>query len=219
MRTWPKDAFRDVDSLVSAGFFYDGHKDRVVCFSCGGALGNWDQNDDPLVEHVRWYPNCSYVNFCLDPGKNAEIAKLQQEVLQAEDEEAFDITEIDNAIAKVLDQSYLEFYKSFNITQEVFRKAVIKLLKQGLSVSDIAKSHIEKALQDVTGIKNSTVKVTKKPASPPTRNVCAVCLDGDKSVLFLPCQHLVACVNCAAAVSNCPMCRTPITKAVRAFFC
>ena len=35
--------------------------DTVKCHSCGGALMDWAREDDPWVEHARWYPKCSFV--------------------------------------------------------------------------------------------------------------------------------------------------------------
>lgn len=33
-----------------------GTRDTVQCFSCGGCLGNWEDNDDPWKEHTKWFP-------------------------------------------------------------------------------------------------------------------------------------------------------------------
>ncbi|CAN7994462.1 unnamed protein product [Ixodes pacificus] len=219
MTNFPREKFQDVESLVAAGFFYDGYMDRVICFSCGGALFNWDEYDDPLIEHVRWYPDCAYVILCLGPQENAEISKRQQDVLETKDKEEYEVQEIDEVIAKNIDSSCLEFYQKFNITQDTFRKAVRMLLKKGVPIAGIEKSHIEASLKEITRISKNDVKVTRKQTSSSVQNPCAVCLDDEKSVLFLPCQHLVACVNCASAVDTCPMCRTPIKSAIRAFFC
>ncbi|CAN8022994.1 unnamed protein product [Ixodes persulcatus] len=219
MANFPREKFQDVESLVAAGFFYDGYMDRVICFSCGGALFNWDEYDDPLIEHVRWYPDCAYVILCLGPQENAEISKRQQDVLETKDKEEYEVQEIDEVIAKNIDSSCLEFYQKFNITQDTFRKAVRMLLKKGVPIASIEKSHIEASLKEITRISKNDVKVSRKQTSSSVQNPCAVCLDDEKSVLFLPCQHLVACVNCASAVDTCPMCRTPIKSAIRAFFC
>ena len=39
--------------------------------------------------------------------------------------------------------------------------------------------------------------------------VCAVCLDSQRRVVFLPCKHLCACVACASKLKICPICRAP----------
>lgn len=47
--------------------------------------------------------------------------------------------------------------------------------------------------------------------------LCKVCLDEEVGVVFLPCGHLVTCVQCAATVNQCPMCRTIIKGFVRTY--
>jgi len=58
--TWPHENSPSVDDLVRAGFFYTGTKTIVTCFYCNGSLQNWGANDNPTIEHVRWFPNCAY---------------------------------------------------------------------------------------------------------------------------------------------------------------
>jgi hypothetical protein len=38
-----------------------GYADCVRCFFCGVGLKSWDRNDDVLMEHVRWRPNCQFL--------------------------------------------------------------------------------------------------------------------------------------------------------------
>ncbi len=33
----------------------------MKCFYCDGGLRNWEPNDDPWVEHARWFPRCAYI--------------------------------------------------------------------------------------------------------------------------------------------------------------
>jgi hypothetical protein len=58
--TWPDDNSPSIDDLVKAGFFYTGTKTMVTCFYCNGSLQNWDANDNPMIEHARWFPHCAY---------------------------------------------------------------------------------------------------------------------------------------------------------------
>ena len=44
-------------------------------------------------------------------------------------------------------------------------------------------------------------------APPPT---CVICLTEERSRLFHPCMHLCACDACAARVTQCPLCKTPV---------
>lgn len=47
--------------------------------------------------------------------------------------------------------------------------------------------------------------------------LCAICLTKEKNVLFLPCAHLTACLDCSFSFQNCPMCRAKIQATVRTF--
>uniref|UniRef100_A0A8C4S7A9 RING-type E3 ubiquitin transferase n=1 Tax=Erpetoichthys calabaricus TaxID=27687 RepID=A0A8C4S7A9_ERPCA len=47
--------------LAKAGFYYTGQSDRVMCFSCGGTLSNWEPGDRAVVEHQRHYPQCRFM--------------------------------------------------------------------------------------------------------------------------------------------------------------
>ena len=58
--TWPNEYPPSADNLVRAGFFYSGTQDRVTCFYCNGSLQNWAPNDNPMIEHARWFRQCAY---------------------------------------------------------------------------------------------------------------------------------------------------------------
>jgi len=38
-----------------------GPDDNVRCFQCGGGFKNWKQDDDPWLEHQRWFPRCPFI--------------------------------------------------------------------------------------------------------------------------------------------------------------
>jgi baculoviral IAP repeat-containing protein 2/3 len=46
---------------------------------------------------------------------------------------------------------------------------------------------------------------------------CKICMAEEVGVVFLPCGHLLSCVYCAPAVSQCPLCREMIRGRVRTF--
>ncbi|XP_077318615.1 baculoviral IAP repeat-containing protein 1a-like isoform X2 [Lithobates pipiens] len=58
---WPVYALVEPSVLSQAGFFFTGARDTAQCFSCGGCLGNWEDNDDPWKEHTKWFPECSFL--------------------------------------------------------------------------------------------------------------------------------------------------------------
>jgi hypothetical protein len=60
-------------TLSDAGFYYDpesGSEDRVTCFTCGWAGANWEEEDDPFVEHAKRGKDCSWAAATCDLKKD-----------------------------------------------------------------------------------------------------------------------------------------------------
>lgn len=55
---------RLVMEMADAGFFYcgSGLNDKVMCFSCGGGIEDWEYYDDPWMQHAICFPDCFYLN-------------------------------------------------------------------------------------------------------------------------------------------------------------
>ncbi|CAG5129110.1 unnamed protein product [Candidula unifasciata] len=47
--------------FAQAGFIYIGPPDRVQCAFCSGILRNWNDDDSPLEEHRKHFPQCPFV--------------------------------------------------------------------------------------------------------------------------------------------------------------
>lgn len=60
---WPVELIQTPEMLSEAGFYYVGIGDQVRCFHCDGGLRHWDPQDEPWVEHARWFPSCSYLRI------------------------------------------------------------------------------------------------------------------------------------------------------------
>jgi hypothetical protein len=51
------------NQLAKAGFFFEPHPkspDNVVCFLCDKSLDGWEENDNPLEEHLKHSPTCGW---------------------------------------------------------------------------------------------------------------------------------------------------------------
>ncbi|KAL4225552.1 hypothetical protein ACF0H5_016240 [Mactra antiquata] len=58
--SWPSTHGQTPEQLADAGLFYTGYDDLVRCFSCDGGLRRWEPDDNPWIEHCRWFPTCPY---------------------------------------------------------------------------------------------------------------------------------------------------------------
>ncbi|XP_052808113.1 putative inhibitor of apoptosis [Mya arenaria] len=61
-RGWPAQMSQIPRQLVDAGLLYMGEGDRCKCYWCGGELYDWEPEDNPWVEHAKWFPQCGYVH-------------------------------------------------------------------------------------------------------------------------------------------------------------
>ena len=48
--------------------------------------------------------------------------------------------------------------------------------------------------------------------------LCKVCMDEEACVVFVPCGHLMSCVNCSPSLKNCGICRRPVKSSVKTYF-
>lgn len=58
---WPKTKPQTKEQLADAGFYYTGTGDQTLCYHCGGGLKDWEAEDDPWIQHAKWFKKCYYV--------------------------------------------------------------------------------------------------------------------------------------------------------------
>ncbi|XP_069607239.1 baculoviral IAP repeat-containing protein 7 isoform X1 [Ranitomeya imitator] len=185
---WPPYAEVTPDVLARAGFFYTGHGDNVKCFHCDGELRNWERRDDPWREHAKWFPRCE---FLIQSMGLAYVRGVQDTLFIPE--------------------------------------------------STVSSPESQRSEDRSSGSRSDFVRVPEAPAQretaepqPPKESdhslsteeqlrrlkeerMCKVCLDKDVSMVFVPCGHLVVCMDCAPNLRHCPICRASIRGSVRAF--
>ncbi|CAH0553039.1 unnamed protein product [Brassicogethes aeneus] len=171
-KQWPKSLRQKPEDLASAGFFYLGCGDQVLCFHCGGGLKDWEENDEPWEQHGMWFPKCSYLLL----KKGVEyVNKLKEETRETEDITLPSTSGSLNTVETKVPQS-----------------------------------------TTVSEIKSDSDKNNEK-SSEQDHHLCKICFKNELGVVFLPCGHIVACVDCASALSTCAVCRKPLEATVRAF--
>ena len=47
---------------------------------------------------------------------------------------------------------------------------------------------------------------------------CVICLENDKSYLFMPCKHVCCCEKCSKEINQCPICRKNIESSFKIYF-
>ncbi|KAL3883075.1 hypothetical protein ACJMK2_029368 [Sinanodonta woodiana] len=80
---WPSDITQRPEQVADAGFYYTGLQDVVRCFACDGGLKNWDPEDEPWIEHARWFPQCPFVKRV----KGQEFIDIVRRMTEESDED------------------------------------------------------------------------------------------------------------------------------------
>lgn len=85
-----------------------------------------------------------------------------------------------------------------------------------VSTSTETKEEPAASAEDTT-LSEQCEKVSIKEQSGEHQTLCKICFKNELGVVFLPCGHIVACVDCAPALTTCAVCRKPLEATVRAF--
>ncbi|XP_055344018.1 uncharacterized protein LOC129592086 isoform X2 [Paramacrobiotus metropolitanus] len=51
----------------------------------------------------------------------------------------------------------------------------------------------------------------------PDANLCRICDDSPKRIVFVPCGHLATCEECSKKVDLCPICRSPVQQKIKTY--
>lgn len=190
--SWPITFYIQPRALSEAGFFYTGRGDQTVCFQCSGGLRDWEENDDPWVEHARWFSSCPYVKLV----KGQEF-----------------IHEVLGYRASAQD-NYLSLQELKNVLSAHTE------VKPAPDMTKIEPSCSSETVPLSTANCTTPPRATSSQQSETSKDdgrLCKICYEREMGVVFLPCGHVVACAVCAATLTVCAVCRQKFTATVRAF--
>lgn len=176
--------------MAECGLYYTSVIDYVDFFFYGGRTGGWEPNDDPVQEHVRFYPRYGYLSLIERHGSLPTKIPLLK--LIAEASRIFTKLLVEQALSETsrpieeLCGIVLEYLECFPKSNESNKEAIKKICKNTNDQSDVL--------------------------------LCKICMDRYMSTVFQPCGHVVACLKCSNVISICPLCRTPITSQVKIYF-
>ncbi|XP_060065235.1 baculoviral IAP repeat-containing protein 2-like [Ylistrum balloti] len=125
-KNWSTHLRQKPEALAKAGLFYEGTSDYVRCFHCAGGLREWEPEDDPFIEHARWFPFCDFMRLI----KGDEfIIGVQSGAIKADHQEA------------TLSESLLRSEKPGTHIQNVFDDpAVLSVMEMGYNKETISKA-------------------------------------------------------------------------------
>ncbi|XP_073437012.1 baculoviral IAP repeat-containing protein 7 isoform X4 [Dendrobates tinctorius] len=185
---WPPYAEVTPEVLAQAGFFYTGHRDNVKCFHCDGGLRNWESGDDPWREHAKWFPRCEFLIHSM-------------------------------GLAYVRGVQDTSFSPESTVSSPESQRSEDRSLGSRSDFVRIPEAPSQRATAEPQPPKEPehSLSTEEQLRRLKEERMCKVCLDKDVSMVFVPCGHLVVCMDCAPNLRHCPICRASIRGSVRAF--
>lgn len=211
---WPRTMKQKPKELAEAGFFYTGIGDRVNCFSCGGGLKDWDENDDPWEQHAQWLSKCRYLNLMKGQAFiDAVIAKCNRAA--EKNQEALSTAASDLEVQECSTQTVEQNKQPANATTTSTAATTTS------SVAAIEKDLLQQQRSESSSFSNNNTNNNNNNSDKrtiPEEKLCKICYAAEYNTAFLPCGHVVACTKCASSVMKCPMCRKPFKDVMRVYF-
>lgn len=180
---------QDLSVLSECGLVYigDGKNDQMACFCCGNGLKNWEDDDDPWIEHSRFFPDCAYIRLY----KGNDFVESTGNRLNAT------IT-LKQSITTTTTLRCCDEIDKISCSGPI---RALKIIKRGRNNDDFIEPDIE-----IVNAKHLTINDAL---------TCKICYIERLEVLFIPCGHVTACVQCAVTLDECSICRRPISMMMR----
>ncbi|XP_064478352.1 E3 ubiquitin-protein ligase XIAP-like [Ornithodoros turicata] len=217
--SYPRNAKGNKEKMAKAGFFFTGTDDRTTCFQCGNSLCSWDEDDDPLLEHARWYPDCPYVVLILGDETIKDVRQAHRNTLaQRQTAEICRSDDLSNVLLRHLMSSPLVHRLTAQGIDHLIVELAIRKRLNGEGLIDVLdEQDLRRALTDVVSLPENVRTKEVPKADTGDLSKCVICNTEDRRIIFLPCNHLIACIGCAASCSVCPSCKRPIATRRQAF--
>ncbi|GJQ74492.1 putative apoptosis [Trypoxylus dichotomus] len=199
---WPISIRQKPKDLAGAGFFYRGSGDQTICFHCGIGLKDWQENDEPWEEHALWSPKCLFLRLQKGTEYISQVVAKNSAVLAPKEKES-------------------NSESSASTSTGVLEKAAIASLNINIPnpPTTISLDSCKKnTTTNTTTSVSTTCAQTKDQHEDYVGNVplCGICYVNERSVLYLPCRHMIACVDCGTTAATCPVCRQEVKAYVKA---
>ncbi|KAK0042871.1 E3 ubiquitin-protein ligase XIAP [Biomphalaria pfeifferi] len=213
---WPDLSYADKKHFVDAGFYFTGEGKTVCCFFCGGALGERQKWEYPWIEHAKAFPQCGYLqlrmgsdfindvqcsNTTADTSLLASVSSYFDEPDSLLNEPSVRVL-LDHGLDERLTLIAASRVKSLGgmLSSDALKETMEELCHQE---SEMTATLSPQDLEEIKQLKKANSSLRQLV-------ICKLCKNNDVQVVFLPCGHLLSCVECSLNPSYCPECRSEI---------
>ena len=218
-KAWPSYLPVTPEVLVESGLVFTGVGDSVRCFYCGGGLKNFEDGDNPDIDHIKWYPKCPFMNLKFDRKYILKVKSgenSQGKVIEKRHEDPMTHVTVlsciqcgfDEKLVRMTIKLFYEEYYHLEFDSDTFVEILLNLEE------DIDNGKTSICDQDLSLPYNTSETVTPAQESQPYS--CKICFDDVSNlIILLPCRHRETCFMCCVCFDICPICRAPIKGMIR----
>ncbi len=233
-RNWPLAMPIKPRDLAEAGFFYLGKYnhictiflnftekilgtgDNTLCFHCNGGLKEWAAEDDPWIEHAAWFPRCNFLIVVkgqefIDWARRKKFTQRPSPVQPPPTEAQANV---------VATTAVVKPKNGLHLNEAVKKDESAKSSDSGYgSPTEENRSLVQEVPEQKNDDDNAKHKMEIEEENRKLKDdkLCIICYTRDRGCVFVPCGHLITCVQCAPSFSKCPNCRHEIQSIVKTF--
>ncbi|XP_053405657.1 E3 ubiquitin-protein ligase XIAP-like [Mercenaria mercenaria] len=228
-----------------AGFYYTGSGEEVACFCCGLKIEFWPADETAFEVHRRLSPHCRYIcggdttnitihgdnrlktvpNYSKGSYFTSECGKTLSETQSVHfnfknsdsESDKGSYTKSSHTAGQSNDTGLkVELYPRISGSRPKYSDYAL-LSERLASSSQWPERH---GLEPQVLAKAGFYSAEKQRLLEENRRLkdlitCKICLDNDACVVFLPCGHLMSCIECSKSLRKCAICRTVLQRTVR----
>lgn len=208
--------FLCVEQMAKNGLYYSGFSDIVCCIYCNVRLNNWEEGDDPVVEHNNSSPSCKRGQR----NRARDVVGYTHSVFNSFNDRIVTFNNWTNSFsAQELANAGFVY---MGVNDKVFCFTCHVRLHAWTSNDDAFFEHAKfspncKYLKFIKGenyIANvqrqvKLLKEEEKKSNEKSNNLCKICFKNKSNIVFDTCGHKCCCEDCADKLNNnkCIMCR------------
>ncbi|XP_026819676.1 E3 ubiquitin-protein ligase XIAP-like isoform X2 [Rhopalosiphum maidis] len=179
----------NINKLCEAGFYYigDGKTEETMCFCCGKRVLYWGKSVKPWTTHAIITKDCYYMALCKGKYYVHQVYNDYQHI------QSYCKT---NFFEQLINIKYDE--NSFNeiLSAPNYSDSEDESFSEVQSSKKIRRQPLTERLLTTVTINNTTEPIL----------LCKICAKDIISVLIIPCGHVIACIQCALTLKDCPAC-------------
>ncbi|KAH9510060.1 hypothetical protein Btru_043405 [Bulinus truncatus] len=214
--SWPREHHIQPTELADAGFYY------------AVRLRGWGPSDDVFVEHVRRSTKCSFMRIKLGQSfvdKVVELGNTYGKITYNSVTEKLgpifhDLCRDGDQILKRHPSVKAMLEYGYNEREVLLIANILQNKEELITVESLLKNLDTKhaMLLSTTSAEDETMRLLQKEnAHLRNKLQCKMCFKKNVEVVFLPCCHIVTCVDCSCDMTSCHVCSKQVQGKIRTF--